>query len=177
MSVQISITEDDLVDDLGAFADTLVDCPVVRGQVNRVAPPKGDYVIVTPIGGVGLSLPTTTYDDPTPMTGTRKLTRPTQWSVQVDCYGEQAQDRALTLSIALRSEYGCEFLAELGHMQPLYTGEPKQLPFITGENQYMERWSFDAVLQFNPSISVPQQFADQLHVDVVEVDEKYPPGA
>lgn len=177
MSVQISITEDELVDDLAAFAGTLVDCEVVRGEVNRVPSPKGDFVIITPMGIVGMSLPTTTYADPTPGTGTRTLTRATRWTAQVDCYGERAQDRALVLSIALRSQYGCEFLAELGRMQPLYTGEPKQLPFITGESQYMERWSFDAVLQFNPSISLPQQFADQLHVDVVSVDEQYPPGA
>jgi len=177
MSVQITITEDDLVEDLGAFADTLVDCEVVRGEVNRVPSPKGDYVVITPMGMVGLSLPTTVYADPTPETGTRTLTRPTQWAAQVDCYGDRAQDRALVLSIALRSQYGCEFLAELGRAQPLYAGEPKQLPFITGESQYMERWSFDAVLQFNPSISLPQQFAEHLHVDLVEVDEKYPPGA
>lgn len=177
MSVSITITENELVDDLGAFADTLVDCEVVRGEVNRVPSPKGDYVVITPMGIVGLSLPTTVYADPTPETGTRTLTRPTQWAAQVDCYGERAQDRALVLSIALRSQYGCEFLAELGRAQPLYTGEPKQLPFITGESQYMERWSFDAVLQFNPSITVPQQFADELHVDLVEVDTTYPPGA
>ncbi|KAG0911567.1 hypothetical protein G6F31_021507 [Rhizopus arrhizus] len=55
MSAQISITEDDLVDDLGAFADTLVECEVVRGQVNRVPTPKGsEYVIVTPMGVIGL---------------------------------------------------------------------------------------------------------------------------
>lgn len=177
MSVPISITEDDLVEDLGAFADTLVDCEVVRGEVNRVPSPKGDFIVVTPMGIVGLSLPTTTYADPTPDTGTRTLTRPTQWAAQVDCYGERAQDRALVLSIALRSQYGCEFLAELGRAQPLYTGEPRQMPFVTGEHQYMERWSFDAVLQFNPSITLPQQFAEHLHVDLVEVDEKYPPGA
>lgn len=177
MSVPISITEDDLVEDLGAFADTLLDCEVVRGQVNRVPSPKGDFVVVTPMGMVGLSLPVTAYADPTPDTGTRTLTRPTQWAVQVDCYGERAQDRALVLSIALRSQYGCEFLGELGRAQPLYTGEPRQMPLITGEDQYMERWSFDAVLQFNPSITLPQQFAEHLHVDLVEVDEKYPPGA
>ena len=95
MSAQISITEDDLVDDLGAFADTLVDCEVVRGQANRVPTPKGiEYVIVTPMGVIGLSTARTNYDDPTPTTGTRAFTRPTEWRAQVDCYGEKAQDRA-----------------------------------------------------------------------------------
>ncbi|KAG0772733.1 hypothetical protein G6F21_014438 [Rhizopus arrhizus] len=76
MSAQISITEDDLVDDLGAFADTLVECEVVRGQVNRVPTPKGsEYVIVTPMGVIGLSTPRTGYDDPTPTTGAGHGTR------------------------------------------------------------------------------------------------------
>lgn len=178
MSALISITEDDLVDDLGAFADTLVDFEVVRGQVNRVPTPKGsEYAVITPMGVVGLSTVRTNYDDPTPTTGTREFTRPTQWSAQIDCYGEKAQDAALVLSIALRSQYGCEFLADRGHAQPLHCTEPKQLPFITGENQYTERWSFDAVLQFNPTVTLPQQFADQLHVDLIEVDTTFPPGA
>ncbi|KAG0767335.1 hypothetical protein G6F22_017665 [Rhizopus arrhizus] len=70
------ITEDDLVDDLGAFADTLVECEVVRGQVNRVPTPKGsEYVIVTPMGVIGLSTPRTGYDDPTPTTGAGHGTR------------------------------------------------------------------------------------------------------
>jgi hypothetical protein len=177
MTATITVTEDDLVDALGAFADTLVDCAVVRGLVNRVSPPKGEYVTIMPIGMVGLSTVTTAYSDPAPTMGTRTLTRATQWAAQVDCYGAKAQDRALMLSIALRSPYGCEVFAEGGIAQPLFTGEPKQLPFITGEDQYMERWAFDAVLQFNPSVVLPQQFAEALHINLVEVDTKFPPGA
>ena len=177
MSLPVSLTEDALVDALGAFVQVIVGdlVAVVRGQQNRVPPPKGRYVYITPILAPALSLPRTSYAD-VPSGGTMTLTRPTQWTAQIDCYGDSAQDMALAICIALRSAYGCDALKTSG-AQPLYAGDPRQLPFITGEDQYLERWSVDAVLQFNPSITVPQQFADQLRVDFVEVDTKYPPGA
>lgn len=177
MSIPVSLTEDALADALGAFVKVIVgdQVAVVRGQQNRVPPPKGRYVYITPILAPALSLPHTTYSD-VPNAGSMTLTRPTQWNAQVDCYGDGAQDMALAICIALRSSYGCDALKASG-AQPLYTGDPRQLPFITGEDQYLERWSVDAVLQFNPSITVPQQFADELHVDLVEVDTTYPPGA
>lgn len=177
MSIPISVTEDALVEALGAFVQVIVgdQVDVARGQQNRVPPPTGSHVYITPILAPALSLPRTTYAD-VPDAGTLTLTRPTQWTAQLDCYGDGAQNMALAISIALRSAYGCDALKASG-AQPLYTGDPRQLPFTTGEHQYLERWSIDAVLQFNPSITVPQQFADELHVDLTEVDTTYPPGA
>jgi hypothetical protein len=60
-------------------------------------------------------------------------------------------------------------------MQPLYASDARQLQFVTGEAQYMERWGFDAVLQMNPIVSVPQDFADSLTVGLIDVDVVYPP--
>lgn len=177
MSTPVSVTEDALVDALGGFVQVIVgdQVEVVRGQQNRAPSPKGRYVYITPVLAPALSLPRAKYAD-VPGAGTMTLTRPTQWNAQMDCYGDSAQDMALAISIALRSSYGCDALKASG-AQPLYTSEPRQLPFVTGEHQYLERWSFDAVLQFNPSIAVPQQFAASLHVNLVEVDTKFPPGA
>ncbi|CAB3854692.1 LIC_12616 family protein [Achromobacter anxifer] len=177
MSAQISITESQLVEDLAAFFKTLVDCEVVRGLPNQVPVPLRECIVITPMAALGLSVPVMAYADPSPAAGKRTMTQATQWSARVEGYGARALDLALTLSIALRSPYGCEFLGNLGRVQPLYAGELKQLPIESGESQSFERWSFDAVLQFNPSITVPQQFADQLHVGLIEVDTTYPTGA
>ncbi|MGS1010124.1 phage neck terminator protein [Achromobacter anxifer] len=177
MNVQISITENQLVEDLAAFCKTLVDCDVVRGLPNWVPEPPRECIVITPLAALGLSLPVLSYADPSPAAGRQSMTQPTRWSARVDGYGTRAQDLALTLSIALRSQYACEFLGNLGRAQPLYAGELKQLPFESGESQTFERWSFDAVLQFNPSISVPQQFADHLRVGLIEADTTYPTGA
>ena len=47
---------------------------------------------------------------------------------------------------------------------PLYTEEPRQTPFFNGESQFEERWTVDAVLQMNASITLPQLFAEQVVV-------------
>lgn len=177
MSVQISITESALVDDLITFFETLVDCDVVRGLPDQIPDPLRDCVVITPIAAQGLSLPTAVYADPATATGTLSITQATQWSARVDSYGTRAHDRALALSIALCSPFGCEFLGTLGRAQPLSVSAMTQWPIAGAEGQFFERWSFDASLQFNPFITVPQQFADQLHVGLIEVDTTYPTGA
>lgn len=177
MRVQISITESQLVDDLVIFFKTLVDGEVIRGLPDQLPAPMRECIVITPMAALGLSLPLMTYADPSPESGARTITQATQWSARVDSYGEQAQDRALTLAMALRSQHGCDFLKELGHAQPLYSGEITHLPVDSADHPRFERWSFDTALQFNPSITVPQQFADQLHVGLIEVDTTYPTGA
>lgn len=177
MSVPLSVTVDELVDAAAIVVQEIVGTgvEVVRGQQNRVPTPAGDHVYLTPGLILGLSLPHTSYTD-APGSGEMKLTRPTRWDLQIDVYGDLSQDRATAISLALRSLYGCEALRETP-VQPLFTSDPRQIPFVTAEGQYLERWSIDASFQFNPSITVPQQYAERLHVDLIEVDEKYPPGA
>ncbi len=177
MSVQISITEAELVHDLITFFETLVDCDVVRGLPGQVPSPMRECVVITPLAAQGLSLPTAVYADPATATGTLSITQATQWSARVDSYGARAHDMALALSIVLCSAVGCEFLGTLGRAQPLSASAMTHLPISSAEGPFFERWSFDAFLQFNPFITVPQQFADQLHVGLIEVDTTYPTGA
>ena len=74
------------------------------------------------------------------------------------------------VSTLLRDTYGCDFLRP--HLvQPLYTGDPRQLPLVTGEQQYLQRWMLGATLQFNPTVSTSQQFADIVDVTLVEIDQ------
>lgn len=169
------ITETNLFTVLGDFLQGVVGTAVevVRGQVNRVPMPQGDCVVMSPGSSAALSTPTTSY------TSTAKTVKQSkQWTVQIDCYGAGANDRAQVISMLLRDSYACEQFAVSGlEIQPLYAGEPKQLPLISGEQQYIERWTFDAVLQYNPRVSLPQDSATQLAIDVVNVDATYPPGA
>jgi hypothetical protein len=178
MAATISITESQALTVLRAFVLSLVDLDgdhVVRSLGNRVAMPTGEFIVLAPLGSTALSTTVQSYID-APGAGVSQNKRSTQFAVQVDCYGAQALDRASVLSMLLRAPYACEFFAAAGFdMQPLYAGEAKQLPFVTGEAQYMERWSFDAALQMNPVVAVPQRFADQLHVDLIDVDAKFPP--
>lgn len=176
MAATVSITETQALTVLRSFILSVVDLDgdhVIRGLTNRVAMPSGDFIEITPILSAPLA---TTVQDYDRTAGTSLFERDTQFSVQIDCYGSAALDRATLLSILFRSDYACRAFSASGFdMQPLYAGEPRQMPFVTGESQYMERWVFDAVIQMNPVVSAPQDFATSLNVDLLNVDVNYPP--
>jgi hypothetical protein len=157
-----TIQESDVLTALRTFLLSLVNCEVIRGQTNRVPMPKGDFIALTPLLTVQLETPVSTYHD-IQYLGTQNIQRSTRFDIQIDSYGASACDRANTISILLRTEYACDqFKASGFDIQPLYGEDPKQIPLITGEEQYLERWTFTAVLQCNPVVSIPQDFADKL---------------
>jgi hypothetical protein len=176
MPATVSITETQVLTVLRSFILSLVSLDgdhVIRGLQNRVAMPAGDFIEITASLSGPLSTNVQTY---APDNSASLNKRSTQLSVQIDCYGVSAMDNANMLSMMLRSDYACQKFAASGlDMQPLYANDAHQMPFVTGEEQYMERWVFDAVLQFNPVVTVPQDFADSLEVGLIDVDVVYPP--
>lgn len=175
MPASISPTEDDIFIALRAMILTLLGSiiPVIRGMDNRVPMPEGGFVLLTEVGAKALATNTFVYGDPYPSPGTRTVGRSTQFTIQIDCYGPLASLWANTLSILLRDEYACVALAPV--CQPLYTTDPRMMPLVNGEEQYEHRYSFDAVLNYNPAIVLPQEFAGKAEVGVINVDEAYPP--
>lgn len=92
--------------------------------------------------------------------------------VQLDCYGAASADWAVMLVTVLRTEYACELLTPVA---PLFAKDPVQAPLTNGEEQYEERWIVDGRLQYNPIVSTPMQFANAAEIDLINVDERYPP--
>ncbi len=88
---------------------------------------------------------------------------------QVDVYGPKAADNAQIIATMLRDEYAVLKFAETGFATPLYSEDPRQMPFISGEQQYEDRWIVEVCLQTNPTVTVPQQFADAVDVDLIIV--------
>jgi len=176
MPATVSITETQALTVFRSFVLSLVDLDgdhVIRGLKNRAAMPSGDFIVITPLINIPLATNVEMY---TPSGSVASNERSTQFNVQVDCYGDQGMDRANMLSMMVRSDYACQQFAASGiDMQPLYATEAAQRPFVSGEAQYIERWGFDAVMQINPVVTVPQQFADSLEVGLIDVDVVYPP--
>lgn len=144
---------------------------VMRGPLNRVAMPKGEFILISPLSRVALSTNKSAYG-----ASTKSVTRSTQWGAQVDCYGALSGDMAEIVSTLLRDPYACEKFAAIDpNIQPLYATDPNQLPLVTGEQQYEVRWSFTAYLQYNPVTEVPQDSADELVIEFVSVDSAYQP--
>ena len=176
MPATIDLTEQAVFVGLRAFVLDVLPLPanqVVKGQQNRVPMPTGpNFVVLTPTGRAQLATTARTYeptDDPAPAVGQRGTQRQTRLDIQIDVYGPTAAENVQIVSTLLRDAYGCDFLRSR-KVQPLYCNDPRQLPLVTGEQQYLQRWMLGATLQFNPTVSTSQEFADIVDVTLVEAD-------
>jgi hypothetical protein len=86
--------------------------------------------------------------------------------VQLDVYGPNSADNSHTITTLFRDSYAVDQFATSGFdVTPLYADDARQAPFIDAESQWEDRWMISAVLQVNPIITVPQDFASELTVD------------
>ena len=151
MAITASILETDVFTVLRAYILTLVTVPVIRTPVNRAAMPLGDFIALSPAGMKRLGTNTDAY----PTITTETILQPTEITVRVDCYGASACDSAQLIAATFRDEFAVDaFIASGFDIAPLYTTDALQMPVVTGEDQYLERWTFEAVMQFNPVITV-----------------------
>jgi len=104
--------------------------------------------------------------------GYRTITQQTEITVQLDIHGPSSGENAQTISTLFRDPVGTEFFATTNpDIAPLYTSDPRQAPFMNGEQQYEFRWSIDVLLQASDAISgLPQQFADQLVPTLIDAE-------
>lgn len=164
-----SVTETQIFTALRAFILGVVDCEVIRVPNNRVPMPVGEFISLSAISNSPLSTNVSSYSSTE-----KSIIRPSQFTIQVDCYGASAGDRATAITTLFRDAYGCDALAPSG-IQPLYASDARQMPMVDGESQYVTRYTFDAVMQFNPVLTVSQQSANELQVGIKEVDRAFPP--
>lgn len=172
MSATIDITEDAVMTALRAFLLAMLpaDTQVVAGQQNHVPLPQGRVVVITPLMHVAMDVPTTAYDRKDDRIGKRQSL---DWRVQLDIYGEDAADMAAMLATVLRSDVSFDWLAEQKYViRPLYAEDPRNMAFINDAMNYEARWMLEVHLQANPTTTLPQQFAESLHVGLIEVDTK-----
>jgi hypothetical protein len=176
MSITVAPQKSALFTKLRTFLLTIVPAgtEVVQGLGNRVTLPAGPFVCMTGIFQDRLATNEDSYDDPYPTPGgVQNAKQSTRLDVQLDCYGPDSLAWATVIETLFRDEVGCVALAP--DLQPLYTDSPRMVPLITGEEQFLERWTVTAVLQYNPVTVTAQDFADTLAVTLINVDEAYPP--
>lgn len=176
MSATISVTESMLLTALRTFLLTLVDCDVLKSQQNRVSMPTGDFVLMTGLGAIGLSTDKTAFIPGQSNPGNETHSRSTQWNVQLDCYGPDASDIANLIATAFKTDYAAQQLATAAiEIQPLYANDPRQMTIVNAEQQYESRWIVELAFQYNPVVTLPQDFAIGLTVIPAEVDAVFPP--
>lgn len=113
--------------------------------------------------------------------GSLMLTIAAQADVQLDFHTADttASDLAQSVSTTFRDEYATRFFgalpAPLNRITPFYADDPRLMPFVNDQNQYEWRWVVDARMQANQQVALPQEFADQVTVGLIEIDEHFPP--
>ncbi len=160
---------------------TMTVSAVEYGSIHLGAPvystADGQIASVTALG-TGTGGPGT-YTVSTPLTrssgqlyaGVGRVQQDTSVTVQLDVHGPASADNAQIITTLFRDDFGCQdFEASGFSIQPLYTSEPMQTPFRNGEQQIEWRWTIDAVLEINPIVQHPQQFADEVSVELDPVD-------
>lgn len=129
-------------------------------------------------GGAGTYTvsPSQTIASRTMAAGTAGLMQKTEVVIQCDVHGPASADNAQIIATAIFDDVAQQYFdpATTG-VAPLYAADPRQMPFIDGENQFETRWIVDVHLEANINVLFPQQFADAVTVDVVSVDAAYPP--
>jgi len=190
MSVSISILETQVYTAVKAFLASQLPTgtPIIKGLPNRTSapPPAPGFVAMTLITRKRLNTNIDTYDtvsdDPTTWDSETHF----EVEMQLDIVGDSAFDWCATIESLWRDEVACDAIeTSLGGtpgaagysptIDPLYTKDALMAPYEAGEDQYEKRWILRAVLQYNPIVTTPQQFANELGVTVINVDEAYPP--
>ena len=99
--------------------------------------------------------------------GSATSMQPIKMTIQLDVHGPLSGDNAQIVSTLLRDTYGVDQFATSGFdVVPLYATDPKQLPFINGEEQVETRYVVDVALQCNPVVTVPQQYGNTVSIAV-----------
>lgn len=148
---------------------------VIQGLPNRSAMPQASpgFVSMQLTRAKQLRTPQATWDPAAVAPTSLAVEQGTELRLQLDLYGAASGDWAVMLQTLLRNEAGCTALAPA--CQPLYASDANLADLEDDEQQYEQRWTLEAVLQYNPVTSVPMQFADTLSVTLTNVDEAYPP--
>lgn len=126
----------------------------------------------TGTGGVGTYTvsPTQTVASEALSAGQTGIMQRAQVVYQIDVHGPNGGDTSNAIATLFRDDYAVQVFAALGYpVTPLYAGDPKQIPFINGEQQYEDRWTLDIAMEALIKLDVPQQFADQINATLTEV--------
>jgi hypothetical protein len=109
--------------------------------------------------------------------GSKNVMKPVKVTIQVDVHGPNSADNAQTITSLFQDDFGIQafagFNAGAFTIVPLYSDDPRQVPFMDEEQQSEERWIVQLVLQVNSAVEVPEQFAGAVSVGTTSVDAAY----
>lgn len=175
--MNITPTEDDIFAALRSFlqnvlppVDSATGFVVVVGQENRVPEPKGsNYIVFWP-----LRMPRLSTNNEALISAGLEATysQKSQCVIQLDVHGPEAFNNATIISTMFRSSYATDyFTSNFGsNIAPLFADDPRQAQFVSGEQQYEDRYIVEANLQVKQTVTTPAQSATSLDVGITDVE-------
>lgn len=176
MTTPVSLTEDQVfiavrtvLLEFGLISALNTAVPIVQGQANRVPPPTDeDFVVFWPISRVRLGMNIDIWGAPF---ADMAVLQETEFTIQCDVHGPASGDNSQRIATLWRGQFAKSAFEALGlPISPLYTDDPRQMPFTNGEQQWENRWVIDLCLQADIAVTIPMQFADQLKATVTPVE-------
>ncbi|WP_235439405.1 hypothetical protein [Edwardsiella sp. EA181011] len=163
----IDLTVDNVIDVLADFVEPIAgECN--QAQANRIPMPKGQFCILTPLRFERLSTTRSINQDTgAPSTSAMGWTEVRRADIQVDIYGANAGDRAVTLETVFSSGYAYDKIKAIDErVAPLYSTAAIQAPMIDAEQQWQERYMLTVSLQVHMTTSFPEPYFDKAEVSV-----------
>jgi hypothetical protein len=131
----------------------------------------------SPPGGVGTYRvsQTQTVASEIMAAGATNYMQPTNVIIQLDVHGPQSANNAQIISTMFRDGYAVDFFAAANpEVSPLLADDPRQLPFVNDQKQVENRWVIEAQIEANITIVAPQDYANVVTAELVNVEAEYP---
>jgi hypothetical protein len=166
-------TVNDIIDVLADYVEPI--SGVCRqAQANRVAMPKEQFCILTPLRFTRMSrTKEAKLDTGSPETSAMAYSEVRQADIQVDIYGDGAGDRAIALETTFTSDHAYDQIkARDARLAPLYSTAAIQAPMINAESQWQERYTITLSLQAHITVTLPQDYFDHAEINTKQVDDR-----
>lgn len=162
MSITIDITDFEVFSALRNYLNLLFpNIEVIRTQVDNVPMPKGPFITMNDVARKRLATNFTEWDKDK---GIKISKMSTEHVIQVDFYGEGSAQRVQQFSTLFYDEHGYENMP--ANIKPMYNTMASQYALISAEENFVERWKTDVHLNVNITVTSPQIFIDELHVNI-----------
>jgi hypothetical protein len=150
---------------------------VIPAHDNRVPPPGTPFIIVSHLSRKSYEVPGSSYNGTTQVD---TISTGLDYVFQIDSYGINASDWALTMQTLFRSYPTASFFEAWGiangfTIDPLYTDDATHTAIVNEESQYEERWTIKPHFCVVFSVATPMQSMTQTpHPGIINVQRTYP---
>lgn len=139
---------------LGLFPDATLQ--IVQSAQNNQPLPE-NAIVMQVLFDSNMDESVTTYNPP----NEAMVQNSVEVRVQLDFYGAMAESRSRIVANLWKNCYGTD---NMTICKPLYVQSRQRHPYINDSNQYEDRFILDLGLQYNPTVTHAQDFAEDASV-------------